>query len=313
MNSKILLVFMCLVFVSLVASTVMAVSDRDVRDLLKRAIFDYANNGTNDTIMPLVGVKSLLTFYLTTPKDAIDVQIYNRTFNNTRVADVFFAAQEKIAVRDLQFQQKQTNVGNESGNLSCIAGPVCMGAFYLANRSESCQYSDPQPCEFGCVNGDCQGMPHRLSDNTSFQPENDSWNHNETDNRSGNWSELMHEWRGRMDGWRNLSMNWTNETPRWSDDYTTWRNQIGDWMNTTLNWTGSNASEWKQELEQMRLTLEDWKSNWTSRHNDSDYQRNESDKRNPPPMGLINDTNDTDNPRRNPPPMGLINNTNDTH
>lgn len=139
---------------------VQAVSDEDVKIVLKKALFEYFEN-PNSTTLTLPETKDVMNFYLTTPKGQDNVDLSQTGSSSGKSIQTIFS---KALINYTERNQTTIN------QTYCSSGWKCKTGFHRAYQSSNCNWQSITFCNYGCVNGNCKSAPINYTNVT--QPTN---------------------------------------------------------------------------------------------------------------------------------------------
>ncbi|MGV8141766.1 MAG: hypothetical protein ACP5NW_04980 [Candidatus Woesearchaeota archaeon] len=197
MKNKYLLIMVFLVAI-LSLSFVQAVSDSDLKVILKRVMFEHISGvNKSNTSLTLAETKGLMIYYLSSPQNRSEINLSYKLPNNTQMLQtVFEKAIVRLTERNTLTENDFAEMGGEAnrnmyrntvgGNISaCVESWKCATPFHRKFQKSDCTWGGTgEFCTYGCGNGTClERYRYNNTDNI-----NNTYRTNRTDNSSINSS-----------------------------------------------------------------------------------------------------------------------------
>jgi len=147
-----------LITILLLINSVYAVSDEDVKEVLKKSLFEFFEN-PHDTTIDIDETKDLLEFYLKTPKGEVLVDVNERgSHSGEKISDIFSDAL-------IRFQEvEEEELAERIENRECSVGWKCMTRFHKGYQDIRCNWKSTKIfCEYGCKDGKCKPIPINIT------------------------------------------------------------------------------------------------------------------------------------------------------
>lgn len=126
---------------------VSAMSDGQVKNVLKKSLFEYFDKG-KDSTLTLDETKDLLVFYLESEHD-VEIVDLSKVGENTQQSVHAIISKALIG-----YEEKEEEPGE-----TCDALHKCKTDFHKAYKNEDCSWSNVNFCEYGCENAECKPAP----------------------------------------------------------------------------------------------------------------------------------------------------------